>query len=211
MRIPVPALALMLLLALGAPAQALEPVWSQLPAGLPADSLGPALRALEARGARPLAASAAYALGPFQHARGEYRQAAEAFARAAARLTGYDRADARFHQGVALLGAQDAGRARAAFEEVAGASQPLRALALLGLAQSHALAGEIPQEMDVLRRLIDGPAGEAEPAALERWAVLCDGLGRASEAAAARERLVRRWPRSFEAARVAPQRLQVRP
>jgi hypothetical protein len=74
------------------------------------------------------------------------------------------------------LGAQDAGHARAAFEDAAASSTLLRAYAQLGLAQAHALAGETSREMEVLRRLLDGPAGEAEPAALERYAALCDRL-----------------------------------
>jgi tetratricopeptide (TPR) repeat protein len=199
------------LLLSAAPARALEPVWSHLPAGVAADSLRPALMRLESRGPRALAASAAFTLGQFHHARGEYRLAAEAFGRAAARLTGEERADARYHQGLALLGAQDAGHARAAFEDAASSSTLLRAFAQLGLAQAHALAGETSRETEVLRKLLDGPAGEAEPAALERYAALCDKLDRPSEATAARERLLRRWPRSFEAARLGPQPLRVTP
>jgi hypothetical protein len=196
LRIAFPLLAL---LALTAPARALEPVWGHLPPNVPADSLAPALQRLEARSSRSLAGSAAYALGQFHHARGDFRAAAEAFGRASARLAGLDRAEARYRQG-----AQEPGRARAAFEEVASASQPLRALAQLGLAQAHALAGETAREMDVLRRLLNGPAGEAEPAALERYAALCDQLKRPQDAAEARRRLTRRWPRSFEAARLGP-------
>ena len=184
------------------PAHALESVWSKLPAGLAADSLAPALRRLEAGGPRSTSAAAAFVLGQFHHARGEYRLAAEAYGRAAARLNGFEQAQARYCQGVAWLGVPDGGRARAAFEAVSQQSQPLRALAQLGLAQALALTGETAREMDVLRRLLDGPAGEAEPAALERYALLCDRLHRTAEAIAARDRLLRRWPRSLEAARV---------
>ncbi len=204
-----PVLTLVSLLGFAAPARALEPLWRHVPAGLPADSLAPALQQLESRGPRALAASAAFTLGQFHHARGEYRLAADAFGRAAARLVGAERADARYRQGLALLGAHEAGRARAAFEEVASSSQPLRKHAQLGVAQAHALAGETSRELDVLRRLLDGPAGDAEPAALERYAALCEQLGRPADAAAARERLARLWPRSFEAARLGPQPLKV--
>jgi tetratricopeptide (TPR) repeat protein len=181
---------------------ATAPVWDQLPAGLPADSLAPALRSLESRASRPVAASAAFALGQFHHARGEYRAAADAFSRAAARLAGAERAEARYRQGLALLGAREGGRARAAFEDVLALSQPLRPLAQLGLARALALAGETARELDVLARLLDGPAGEAEPAALERYAELCERLERTDQASAARDRLLRRWPRSYEAARL---------
>jgi tetratricopeptide (TPR) repeat protein len=182
-------------------ARAVPPIWRSLPPSLPADSMVASLRGLEIRGPRALAASAAYGLGQLHHARGEYRLAAEAFGRAAARLSGQDRADARYRQGVAWLGAQEPGRARASFEEAASSSQALRAFAQLGLAQAYALAGEPAREKTVLDRLIAGPAGEAEPAALERYAVLSDRLHREGDAQSARERLRRRWPRSFEAAR----------
>ena len=188
-----------------APALALESVWARLPASLPADSLAPALERLEAGRPRALAAAAAYTLGQFHHARGEYRQAADAFGRAAARLAGYEKADARYRQGLAWLGVGDGGRARAAFEYVSVESQPLRPLAQLGLAQALGLAGESDHELDVLRRLLDRPAGEAEPAALELYAALCDRTHRAAAASAARDRLLRRWPRSLEAARLGTQ------
>ena len=202
-------LAIALLTATASAARALEPVWDRLPRGVPADSLAPALRVLETRSARPLAAAAAFALGQFHHARGEYRSAADAFARAAVRLTGFERAEARLEQGVSLLGAAEGARARAAFDEAlryappeAPSARALRAQAELGLARAFALTGETLRELDVLDRLLDGPAGEAEPAALERFAVLCEGVGREGDAASARDRLLRGWPRSFEAARL---------
>jgi len=75
-------------------------------------------------------------------------------------------------------------------------------LSELGLAQALALTGETGHELDVLERLLQGSAGEAEPAALELFAGLCDRLHRTNEAIAARDRLLRRWPRSLEAARL---------
>jgi Tfp pilus assembly protein PilF len=184
------------------PARALESVWARIPAGVAADSLAPVLLRIEAEGPRSAAAAAARALGQFHHARGEYRLAAEAFGRAAARVEGYDRAEARYRQGLSWLGAGDGGRARASFESVSAESQPLRALAQLGLAQALALGGETEQETSVLKHLLDGPAGEAEPAALELYAALCDRAHRTTDATAARDRLLRRWPRSLEAARL---------
>jgi hypothetical protein len=188
------------LAARGAPAFALENVWARLPAGLPADSIGSELRRLEAAGPATTSAAAAFAEGKFHYARGEYRLAADAFGRAAARLVSLEHAEARYRQGLAFLGARDPGRARAAFEEVAMVSQQLRAHAQFGLARALALAGDTEQELTVLRRLLDRPAGEAEPAALALYAALCDRQHHASEARAAREALARRWPRSVEAA-----------
>jgi hypothetical protein len=192
------------LVALAAPAWAMDDVWSRLPSRLPADSLGPALERLEAQGPVGIAAAAAYAQGEFHFARGEYRLAASAFGRAAARLQGLEHTEARYRQGLAWLGDRDPGHARAAFEEVAMLSQPYRALAQLGVARAYALGGDPEQELNVLRRLLDRPAGEAEPAALARYAALCDRLHRTGESRAARERLAKRWPRSFEAALLPP-------
>jgi tetratricopeptide (TPR) repeat protein len=202
MRAPLRPTVFLLLLAPALASLAMTPVWDRLPRGLTADSLAPALRALETGQPRPLAGAAAYALGQFHQARGEYRAAAEAFGRAAARLAGEERGEARHGQGLALLATGEAGRARAAFEEAITLSPALRPLSQWGLARALALAGETTREFDLLARLLAGPAHEAEPAALERYAALCDRLGRAAEAASARDRLLRRWPRSFEAARL---------
>jgi tetratricopeptide (TPR) repeat protein len=202
--------ALVALCAVAAPVRALESVWARLPAGLPADSLAPALLRLEAASPRSTAAGAAYALGQFHHARGEYRLAAGAFGRAAARLQGVEHTEARYRQGLAFLGDRDPGHARAAFEEVAMLSQPFRALAQMGLARAYALAGDPEQELNVLRRLLDRPAGEAEPAALAAYAALCDRTRRLGEARGARERLAKRWPRSFEAVLLPPPGVEAR-
>ncbi len=207
-----PALALgALLLVLAAPAHALVSVWDRLPAGLPADSLGPALQRLERANPRAVSAGAAYTLGQFRYARGEYRLAAEAFGRAAARLQAYDRAEARYRQGLAWLGVNDGGRARAAFEEVSSLSAPLRPLAQWGLARALALTGEPVLELATLERLLQSTAGEAEPAALERYARLCERAHRVADAVAARDRLTRRWPRSLEAARLRSERNGAQP
>src|SRR5215471_18409203 len=167
-------LAVITLALVASPAQAMENVWSRLPRGLPADSLGSVLRHLEDAGPAATSAAAAFAEGQFYHARGEYRLAAEAFGRAAARLQGLDHTEARYRQGLAWLGERDPGRARAAFEEVAMLSQPFRTLAQLGLARAYGLAGDTEHELSVLRQMLDRPAGEAEPAALALYAALSD-------------------------------------
>src|SRR5512143_31620 len=133
-------LVVLALCALAAPARAMDDVWSRVPSGLAADSLAPVLQRLEAGGPAATSAAAAFALGEFHHARGEYRMAAAAFGRAAARLQGVEHTEARYRQGLAWLGERDPGRARAAFEEVAMLSQPFRAVAQLGLARAYALA-----------------------------------------------------------------------
>ena len=210
-----PPAAFWLLFALGCapalPARAMDDVWPLVPKGLPADSLAPVLQRIEAAGPASTAGAAAFALGQLHYAHGEYRPAAAAFGRAAARLQGLEHTEARYRQGLAFLGDRDPARARAAFDEVAMLSQPFRSLAQLGLARAFALAGDEEQELSVLRRLLDRPAGEAEPGALASYAALCDRLRRTGEARAARERLAKRWPRSFEAALLPPDETGAKP
>lgn len=55
---------------------------------------------------------------------------------------------------------------------------------------------------DVLRALLAGEAGEAAPAALDRYVVLARAMHRDDEAKKARERLLRDYPGSVEAVRV---------
>src|SRR6266436_7212957 len=80
--------------------------------------------------------------GQRHYARGEYRQAADAFGRAAARLEPARKPEARYWSGLSWLGAGDAVQARSAFEDVIAAGSPRRAFAELGMAQSWELAGQ---------------------------------------------------------------------
>ncbi|MBK7368369.1 MAG: SPOR domain-containing protein [Candidatus Eisenbacteria bacterium] len=93
-----PVLALLLACVLVTPAHAaLEQAWRALSPSVPAESLGVRLRAMELRpvaGVSP--GAAAFALAQLHYARGEYRQAADAFLRASGRLTGEERGEARY-------------------------------------------------------------------------------------------------------------------
>ena len=80
----------------------------------PADSLVVPLRRFENEARRPAdGARAAMLLGQLYYARGEYRPAAEAFSRAAARLDPAHKPEARYWMGLAWLALGDAGQARA--------------------------------------------------------------------------------------------------
>src|SRR4051812_36025829 len=117
-RLPAPACAAIAALCVfAAPAAGMESILQRFPANAGADSLAPLLQRIESGSARPTAGAAAFALGELYEARGDVRLAADAFGRAAARLTADDRARARYRQGVAWLGVPDVWRARAAFEE----------------------------------------------------------------------------------------------
>jgi len=165
------------------------------------DSLIAPLRALEIRlAAAPEAAEAAMALGQLHLARGEYREAVAAFGRASARLGAARKLEARYWVGVAWLGVGDAAQARSAFEEASREGSPRRTEALLGLAQSWDLAHRPERALQVLEQALAGPLGEAGPAVLERYAALAEAGGRVTEAQEARERVIRDYPRSMEAA-----------
>jgi tetratricopeptide (TPR) repeat protein len=207
-RIPVLALALALTCAatrlhadLPAAAPPVAPNVAALIASTPGDSLVIPLRVLEVRlGSAPEAAEAAMTLGHLHLVRGEYRDAVGAFGRAAARLGPARKAEARYWVGVAWLGVGDAGQARAAFEEASRIESPRRVEALLGLAQAWDLARRPDRASEVLALALAEPLGEAGPAVLERYAALAEVSGRVSEAQEARERVIREYPRSIEAA-----------
>jgi tetratricopeptide (TPR) repeat protein len=137
--------------------------------------------------------------GQMHFARGEYRLAADAFARAGARLDPARKPGARYWSGLSWLGANDPVQARSAFEDVIASSPPLRPFATLGLAQSWDLARRPDRVLDVLSQLLASGSGEAMPAALARFAELAGAKGRAQDAKRAEERLQRDWPSSMEA------------
>lgn len=168
---------------------------------VPADSLARPLARLEAAQRGPVAAEAALALGRLHYARGEYRQAAAAFARATPRFDPARRAEARYWTGLAWLGAGEPAAARAAFEEAARGGAPRRAEALLGAAWCWEAAGRPERALETLQTLLAGEPGEAAPAALERTAALARALRRPELARRSLERLLRDYPRSMEALR----------
>jgi len=142
-------------------------------------------------------------LGLRHYARGEYRQAADAFARAGARLELDRKPDARYWTGLAWLGAGDAVQARSAFEDVIATSSSRRALARLGLAQSWELAGRADRAFATYAALSAEPTlGEATGTTLSRYAALAAARGEEDVARRARERLLREAPNSMEAASV---------
>lgn len=189
-----------------APAPALagaEAAWALLPPRLPADSCLARLRAWEAAPPAALApGDASLALGQLHYARGEYRQAREAFTRASAKATGPARGEARYWAGLAALALSEGGAAREAFAEAAAASPARRPLAQLGLAQAWEADRRPEKAFDALHGLLAADPGEAGPAALERQAALAEQFHRNDEAKRARARLAREYPRSLEAARL---------
>ena len=167
----------------------------------PVESLAVALRRFESGAGLPeQGGDAALVLGRLHYARGEYRPAADAFGRAAARLEPGRKPEARYWAGLCWLALGDVPQARSALEEVARSSGAQRPLALLALAQSWELAGKPDRAFDLLGRLLEGNPGEAGPAALARFAALAERFEQPEQAHRARVRLLRDYPSSLEAA-----------
>jgi tetratricopeptide (TPR) repeat protein len=183
-----------------APARAYAPEVAAV-LGRPADSLITALRSLETASVRPaVAAEASLVLGHLYFARAEYRAAADAFSRAAARAEPAAKPEARYWAGLAWLALGQPVQARAALDEVVRAGGPRRADALLGTAQAWDLSDHPDRAFAALAELLEGDSGEVGPAALERYAALAERMGRPEQARRARERLLQGYPRSIEAA-----------
>jgi tetratricopeptide (TPR) repeat protein len=170
---------------------------------VPADSVAAPLRRFESEHGRfREGAEAALALGRLHFARGEYRQAADAFARAAARLDPARKYEARYWAGLSWLGLREPAQARATLEEVARSDSPRRDDAVLGVALAWEQSGRPDRALDVLQTLAGrDDLGEAGPAALERLIALGERQHRPDVAQRARVRLLRDYPASIEAAR----------
>ena len=164
------------------------------------DSLAVRLTQAE-RSADPRAAGeAALMLGRLHYARGDYRPAADAFSRAAARLAPARKGEALYWAGLSWLGLGSNNAARAALDEVVAAHHPRRAEALLGIASAWESDERYDKALSTLQDLLAGESGEAGPAALERMGVVAGHLHRTADAERAHGRLLARSPGSMEAA-----------
>jgi tetratricopeptide (TPR) repeat protein len=173
----------------------------QLLESAPADNLAGPLRRFEAAHHGGAAAEAALTLGQLHYARGEYRQAAESFARAAAHFDPSRKAEARYWAGLAWLGAGDPSQARSFFEEAARGESRQSAGARLGVALCWEQAQRPERALETLQSLVANDPDEAGPAALEHLAALATRLDRPELARRARDRLVHDYPSSIEAMR----------
>jgi tetratricopeptide (TPR) repeat protein len=172
-------------------------------ASRPADSLVAPLREFEQLHSRdPEGADAAFTLGQLHYARGEYRQAADAFARAAARYSPDRKPEARYWQGLSALGVRDAAQARAALEDVGQSGSARAGDARFAVALAWEQAGHSDKAIDLLEAEAAGPPGETTPAVLEHLSRLADRIGHAETSRRAAERLRREYPLSDEAMRL---------
>ncbi len=168
-----------------------------------ADSLLVPLRHYENQARVPReGAEAALLLGHLHYARAEYRPAADAFARAGARLDPARKNEARYWAGLCWLALGDERRARAALEEVAESASPRRLDARLALAITWEEGRRPDRALDLLEPLVHEGRGEAMPAVLEHVNGLAVRLHQTGLADRARTRLLEEYPRSIEAARV---------
>jgi len=169
----------------------------------PADSLVAPLKKFELEHAQGTeGGEAAFVLGQLHFARGEYRQAGDAFGRAAARVEPARRPLAQYWSGLSWLALKQPDPARSAFE-AAAADEGLRPRAQLGVALAWELADKPEAALQALEAVLAKSPGEAGPAALERQIALAERLQRPELARKAAARLRRDYPRSIEAARAS--------
>lgn len=139
--------------------------------------------------------------GLWRQARGEFSQALVAFERAAA-ARGVRRAEALYGVGSCRLALGETEAARAAFREAARGGGEWRPLAEVGIGFAHERDGRHDRAAEFFARARGAGAGEAGPAALERLVERAERTGREDEARELRAVLKRRYPKSFEAARL---------
>src|SRR5262249_37292322 len=149
------------------------------------------------------AGEAALELGRLFYARSAYRPAADAFARAAARLDPARKSEALYWSGLSWLGLGAPNPARAALQEVVASGPRRGAGARLALAAAWEREGRRDQASPALGHLLAPDPGEAGATALERLPGLADRLHRPADAARARARLVAAYPASIEATSAA--------
>ncbi len=197
--------AMVALLAIAAALAAAVPPSDSLTAlvrGAPADSVALRLHAwIQAHPAGADGVSALLLLGRYEYARGEYRPAAAAFARAGARLEPAKKPEARYWAGLSWFALGDLERARGALEEVARAGGERASDAQLALAQVWEAGGRSDKALEALNALLAGDPGEAGATALAMTFEIATAQHREPEAERAAGRLLRDYPRSLEAAR----------
>jgi tetratricopeptide (TPR) repeat protein len=162
--------------------------------GAKPDSVAGFLQSHATRATGADAAAALLTLGRYEYARGEYRSAAIAFARAAARLEPAAKNEARYWSGLGWFALGDLERARA--------EGPRRAGAQLALAQLWEASGRSDRAIETLDALLVAGAGDLAATALAMQLEIATAQGREAEARRAAERLLREFPQSLEAARI---------
>jgi tetratricopeptide (TPR) repeat protein len=164
------------------------------------DSVAAALQAYATRHPGAEGVEALMTLGRYEYARGEYRPAAIAFARAGARLEPARKSEARYWAGLGWFALGDLERARGALEEVARAGGLRRAEAQLALAQVWEANGRSDRAVEELDALLAGEPGEPGATALAMQYEIATAQHRDADAQRAAERLLREYPKSMEAA-----------
>lgn len=201
-RLAFPTVALVACILWVPPSHAVLSLGRLVPAGTHEDSTAAALHAAEARDRGAVGAAAAFHLGAWHLARGEYGQARAAYLRAAQRLTGDDRHWARIGAARAALALGAPAEARSAAADALRGGPTVRAAARMASAQALELEGDKPRALELYSKLLADQPGEIGASALERVAVLHQSLKHTADAAEARARLQREYPASPEAARL---------
>lgn len=169
----------------------------------PAETVAARLRALELEsGDAGLSGAAAMTRGQLHFARGEFRTAADVFSRLAARVGPDAKPEARYWAGLSWLGAGQLSQARATLEEVARVPGPRQNDAVLAVAHTFEPASTPERIAASLEGAVRSRPDENAPGLLERLATVLESRSQNDAARGVRERLLREYPRSIEAAPV---------
>jgi len=148
-------------------------------------------------GRQAIGEAAVFELAEYLYARGDYAAARSAYAR----VRGPQARNARLGEALCLFALGDPGRARmVARAQIKRHDDPITWLASLLVAQCYENDGRLPEALAAYRRLLDLPAGPAQPAALLGAARLAERSGEHKEALEDIARLRKSYPNSPEAA-----------
>jgi TolA-binding protein len=148
-------------------------------------------------GRQTMGEAAVFELADYLYARGDYAAARSAYAR----VHGPQARHARLGEALCLFALGDPARARmVARGQIKRHDDPITWLASLLVAQCYENEGRLPEAFAAYRRLLDLPAGPAQPAALLGAARLAERSGEHKEARENIDRLRSRYPNSPETA-----------
>jgi tetratricopeptide (TPR) repeat protein len=172
--------------------------WLEAQQTVSGDSASARYARLAARFPRhPSGEAALYELAEYHYARGDYQAARGEFDRVRGPLF----RDARYREAVCTYALGDPVRARnLARDLVRRREDPVTWLAAMLMAQTWENEGRLPEALTAYRRLLDLPAGPAQPAALLGAARVAERTKEHSESLEYLNALLKRYPNAPEAA-----------
>jgi len=172
--------------------------WIEAQATVSGDSAAARYARLASRFPRnPVGAAALYELAEYHYARGDYQTARSEFDR----VRGPQFRMARYREAVCIYALGDPVRGRnLARDLVRRREDPVTWLAAMLVAQTWESEGRLPEALSAYRRLLDLPAGPAQPAALLGAARVAERTKAHDESLEYLAALLKRYPNAPETA-----------